>query len=466
MQALQSLAVSALSHDGRGIAFMPGAGLARGKAVFIPGALPGQQVECRVTRERGNYLEASLEAIVDPGPNTAPPLCPHGGQCGGCQLQTMPYERQLYWKKQNLWQNLLRIAHFTEEELNAAWQGLLPSPLESAYRNKIELAFGRDEKGRPCPGLRGHSSHAVFTLKKCALVDGEANELIQAMARALSGAFDLPAEFLRYLVLRSDQGQNQRKRWHALLISWPGDRTTCALVRKLADHMLRNTSLASFTHEIRASQSHVARGEKRLYSLTRQGEWPLDEPLLELPLGGRSFRVDIGSFFQVNDPGSQKLAGLVAGLDSQSGTGEALLDLYCGCGAPGLLLAPAYARSLGIENDSAAIHAARLNSKDLPLHSWKCADVGRTLAYLASQAKSSKWDAALADPPRSGMGGAAISALCRLAPRKIIMISCNSATFARDAAILKKSYRLQSLNAVDLFPQTAHLETCSLWIAK
>ncbi len=174
----EELEISSMSHDGRGIAFLPGAKGGRGKALFIPDALPGQTVLCRPGADHGSWQDAALIKILDFGPNTSPPICPQADKCGGCPLQTMPYEQQLYWKEKILLDAMSRIGAYDRTELAAVWQGIEASPSLLAFRNKIELAFAKDAQGKPYPGMRKRSSHEVIPVSGCALIDAHANEIL------------------------------------------------------------------------------------------------------------------------------------------------------------------------------------------------------------------------------------------------------------------------------------------------
>lgn len=454
---LTELAVSSLTHDGRGIGFMPGQG--RGRAVFVAGALPGQKILCRIEKEKKNYAEARLVRITEDRADSAKPLCPHWQECGGCPLQLMPYPEQLYWKEKIAKDALLRIGGIEPGELEQAWSRPQGSPLLGAFRNKVELAFGGG--GELCLGYRNKGSHEVFELRSCALLHPSAQPLIEAAA-SFARASALPpymesSGLWRSLVLRRARSlSSPEQRWHGLLLTSPGDTATRKVVAALGKELL-NLGLSSFTHEERARADMLVAGEKRILQL--------GDPEMAMELGSRLFEIDVSSFFQVNSEASELLAEAVRDLDESGGN---LLDLYCGVGAPGQLIAHNHDSCLGVELDARAIRHAERNAAAAWLSSCKyqAGNTGRFLQGLAQAAPARKWKIALLDPPRAGLDARALSGLIRLEPQRIIYVSCNPASLARDASRLKSRYRLAAIRLVDLFPHTPHIESASLWLRR
>lgn len=449
--------ISSLAHDGRGIAFLPPAeGQKRGKAVFIPGALPGQKARVQLGADRGSWHEASLLEILDPGPNTAPPLCPQADKCGGCPLRKMPYDEQLRWKQRLLLDPLERIGGLDREYLKSVWKGIEPSPEISGHRNKIELAFSPDGSRL---GMRRRASHETAPFEGCSIADEKARAIVKSFERLL-GEKKWPERFWRFLVLRSDQDGEGGRRWRVLAICRPAARSVISQARELAGALLdAEPDLCSFTLESRKDKADIAKGEKRIFTAGSCGD------TLSLPLGGRVFKTDAASFFQVNSGAGEKLADLVKEADSHCANKSGLLDLYCGCGAPGLLIAPRYERCIGIELDPKAIEYARANAADLPHCSFQAGDAARLIERLPPDFARSV-STVLADPPRAGLDKKAINSILRLSPENLIMVSCNPATLARDARLLGAKYELKSLAGADLFPHTPHVESVSLWKKK
>lgn len=455
-----TLAITALAHDGRGIGFLSGKG--RGKAVFVRGALPGQTVSCRVVKEAPNFAEARLLRIVAGAAQA--PLCPHVASCGGCPLQGMPYADQLVWKRRLLLDPLERIGGLAPALLAEVCGPTAPSPSLMHARNKLEFAFG-SENGRLVCGFRSAQGHAVCDVRTCAVAPPEAlaikNCFLELIANSRLRPYDGQGGFWRFLRLRRGFAGQVRGWWVSCLTSSAGApqrREVLAAGRALLAAM---PEIMAFTHEERRGRDMLALGERRLASLNRNGEDDPGAALLELPLLGRRFKLDCANFFQVNDGASQELARAVAAMDAPGGK---LIDLYCGVGAPGLLLAPDHEFTLGIEKDRRAVRLASVNAGARARGQWLAGDAARRLAAVSRE--KTPWQTVLADPPRAGLGLEALAHILRLGPQRLIYVSCNPATLARDAAILKDAYQLARLTPLDMFPHAAHVESASLWLKR
>lgn len=489
------MAVQALAHDGRGVgrlgngdAACPGAlsDPTAGTVVFISGALPGQIVRAQAVRRKPRLIEAVALDILRPAPDAVPPLCPHQRICGGCPLQIMPYARQLDWKRQLALDALTRIGRLDRAMLESVLEAVHPSPRLREFRNKMEFAFGSDREGSLILGLRRRGSLEAIPVPGCVLLPPPAFEIVNAVrdlaARSNFAPYVPRSErderaagqrghgFWRFLILRRGRtAENPAPRWWALCVTSPGDRARRAAVRALGKNLLAAfPALAAFIHEERGSRENLAAGERRVLTLDDQGRERPEAALLHLPLADRVFSLDAASFFQVNTGAAQTLARLARDmLGPRTPPGGGLLDLYCGVGAPGLVLAPSFERVLGLECDARAVALARSNAAVMGLaHCRYLADDAAALDHRAGTGSgpiSRTWDTALADPPRAGLSPKALSNLLKLAPRRLLYISCNTATLARDAVLISSQYSLKRLAIVDLFPHTPHLECLSLW---
>lgn len=499
-----ALVIHSLSHDGRGIARTPEG------VIFVDGALPGQTVRARLLRRKARFAEARCEAVERPGPEERPALCPHQEDCGGCPWQRLTRPAQLRWKEQLLRDALQRIGKFAAPPP----EGILFAPEESAFRNKMEFAFGTaadaaDGPERLCLGLRRRGGLSVLAVPGCRLLPTETLAIVRTaerLARELFArdrslcAYRPPARqrdgaaggggtsarsgagFWRFLVLRrglppdspltpqAALAQPESWRAWAVCLTSPGDARQRAAVRALGEELLRrHAHLAGFVHEERRSDDALAQGEARVCCLSADGRHGAGAALLRLPLAGEWFTLDAASFFQVNTAAAQLLAREVGGrLLSAAFPGGAgapagrLLDLYCGVGAPGLLAGRHFAEMLGLEYDARAVNLARCNAAALGCRGqWLAGDAGRLLERRRE--RPGHFAAALVDPPRAGMDARTLEALLALRPPHILYISCNPATLARDGARLASAYALRVLRPVDLFPHTPHLESVSLW---
>lgn len=378
----------------------------------------------------------------------------------------------------------------------------------------MEFAFGMTADAPPhgsrlCLGLRQRGGLAVASVPGCRLLPPETLAIVSSaeeLARELSAGdphltahspSPRPARkgrghpprragtrgFWRFLTLRLGlaphgdltprQALDSPQAWQAwaICLTSPGDARQRRLVRTLGERLLaRHPQLAAFIHEERTRDDALAQGERRIFCLDAAGRQGEESGLLRLPLGDEWFTLDAASFFQVNTDAAQLLARevreqLLPALNGRGGgpsAGARLLDLYCGVGAPGLLVARHAAETCGLEYDARAVRLARRNAAALGCRGvWQAGDAGKLLTERADAPGS--FDAALVDPPRAGMDAAVRERLLHLRPPHILLVSCNPATLARDAACLAQDYEPLAIRPVDLFPHTPHLESVSLW---
>ncbi len=552
MNDIITLHIESLTHDGRGLARAHGETLSasapaaggrasgrarnRGTVIFVTGGLPGQTVRARVVRRKASFCEAEALEILQEAPRAVPPICAHHGECGGCPLQTMPYDTQLQWKRRIALDAMIRIGGLDAELVESLFTTVLPSPAIEQYRNKMELAFaGSGTQADPLVlGLRRRNGRGVVAVPQCALLPMTARDIVR-MAAELAGQSGLPAHtprdqaryrqspqegaarhgnansnikgntkgkqasranrrapensiaaafmaaeaaqangFWRFLVLRRGLAADLRTPgWWALCITSPGSSEDHKTVRAMGQKLLQAfPDLAGFIHEERASDDALAQGQKRIASLDRSGEHNPAAARFWLPLGERHFALDAASFFQVNTAAAQTLGATAADMLKRHVSQEspALLDLYCGVGAPGLLMAEHCGRLLGLEQDARAVSLAQANAAAMGFShcSYVAGDAAQRLDKLAPTHENywhptETWDAVVVDPPRAGLAPRALNALLRLNAHTLLYVSCNPATLARDAARLRGTYRLVEMAAVDLFPHTPHVECLTLW---
>lgn len=467
MQAqIYKIKIESLAHDGAGIGFLPGNG--RGKAVFVNGALPGQTVECALQADKGSFCRATLLGVTDSTLELNKPLCSHFAECGGCPLQLAPYQTQLAWK-QNLARNALqRLGHIPEPRINAIWQKTAASPQLQNYRNRVQLAFGHDEQGNLNLGFRKQSSHSVFALKDCAIIADAALQMSQFF-QDIAGMTNLPAfdgktGFWRFFILRKSGNSTREAIWKALCITSPGSKKDYAQVRAAGQSLLQTCpGLTGFIHEIRAARDFIALGQKRILCLDQNGAENPEAAELAMSVANTTFKLDSASFFQVNSAANELLTQKIIEFSQQTGK-TSLLDLYCGSGSPGLLLAQAKQNYTGLEVDQRAIRYAKINavSQGVKNSALICANAAR----IPAKVKSGKYAAILADPPRSGLSGDSLELVLDSGADSLLYVSCNPVTLARDASLLAAKYELDELASVDMFPHTPHLECVGFWRKK
>ncbi|MBG0789469.1 MAG: 23S rRNA (uracil(1939)-C(5))-methyltransferase RlmD [Desulfovibrionaceae bacterium] len=445
-------AIESLAFGGRGIARVDG------MAVFVSGGLPGDTVRARVVRVKKRFAEAEAEEVLTPSSHRVEPACPHFGVCGGCAVQDLAYPEQLRQKADQVRSALKRIGG-----VEVVMDEPVGSPSIWRYRNKMEFVFEQDGgdlrlglRQRLAAGEKGLPP--VIDIEECRLCaerDADMLRAVREFCRA-SGlrAYDPKTGkgFWRHLVIR----RTLLGEVLAHVITAPDARRynqVKALGAALVD---RFPELTSFAHSSRARRSLSAEGEIVEFRL---GTKVVEEMVAH---GGREARYHISpnGFFQTNTAGAAELFGAVREYAGLTG-GETVLDLYCGSGAIGIFLADRAARVIGYEFSEESVakawSSARLN--DLSNCEFVAANLDRGIEDVKALPKP---DVLVVDPPRSGMHGNAIEAILALAPSRIVAVSCDPNTLARDVKRLSEHYTLERARAVDMFPHTHHVETVAL----
>ena len=402
-----------------------------GKAVFVPFALPGEQVRIRVAQSKSGYSTAELTEIVAPSPLRIAPACPYFGACGGCNYQHTGYENQLVLKQQVLQETLARGGAQVRGDLNV----LSANPW--AYRNRVRLAL--DEDGNI--GYRSRGSHRVIPIRQCPI----ATPLLVGAAHEAAGYLQRVPRNLRPTEMA--------------LFSNPTESTLLATFFQPESGGLRLAPLAEALHErIPQLQGAGLAADGRPGHPSRTlAQW--GQASMSYPAAGFDYRVDHGAFFQVN---RWLIDALVEAVTShQNQTGRLAWDLFAGVGLFARKLLSRYERVVAVESAPASKAALEHNlegTAGLAVH----AD---TLQFLRSHSNlsgpgKSVPDLIVVDPPRSGLGGEVTALLAAIRAPVLVYVSCDPATLARDLrALVASGYQIQSVTLADLFPQTFHLET-------
>lgn len=414
-----------------------------GRAVFVPGTIPGETVQIEITAEKGRFCEASLIQVVCPSPDRTSPACPHAGVCGGCQARHMRYSRTLALKRQVVADALLRIGHLEQPEVRET----IGCDHTERTRNKAEYAIGQ-LNGQPVIGAFARGSHSVLPLEDCML---QAPESIRALKEVAQWLPRFPmARHLKGFVTRV----NPNGRVMAILT---GD---APIQNELARQAPPITNLHSLWYcQLNRRPTHALDGRCTRLS----GEATLRESLFHL-----SFELSPQSFFQVNRKQTEclyQIAMDAAGIQPDCGLN--LLDAYCGVGTISLCAAGSVHSVTGIEIVAPAIENARRNAQINGISNarFTCADAAEEIPALLSRNK--RFDAAILDPPRKGSDPALLQALAHARIPAIVYVSCNPATLARDLKTLHAlGYKIQWVQPVDMFPWTEHVETVVLMSRK
>ncbi|HEX6097746.1 MAG TPA: 23S rRNA (uracil(1939)-C(5))-methyltransferase RlmD [Thermoanaerobaculia bacterium] len=422
-----------------------GVGRTDGYVMFVRGGLPGDRLRVTVTEARGRYGRGAIESVVTPSPDRVEAPCPYFGRCGGCRLQHLAYPAQLAFKAKQVHDCLTRLGGLPPFELRP----IVPAPEPYGYRNKME--FTVVDPG-PAVGLHAAERYdVVLDIERCLLQSETMNALLdefrgQARARALS-VWDPRSErgLLRFLTVR--EGRRTGQVMVNVVASAPDIAALMPVAERLKARVPATTSVLLNVNDTKAS---VATGSEEHLLL---GQDHITERL-----DGVAFQVSANSFFQTNTAQAERLFALVAEACELDGT-ETVLDLYSGTGAISLLLARRAARVYGIEVAAAAVADATRNARANGIDNctFLAGEVRHVLPALMSEGVRAS--VVVADPPRAGFHPKALAALAALAPARIVYVSCNPATLARDVGDLaRQGYRLAWVQPVDMFPQTPHIE--------
>lgn len=439
------LTIENLSNDGNGVAHW------QGQAVFVPGTAPGDEAEVRIVKPMKSYAFGRLEKLLTPGPDRIPVDCPVAGPCGGCGLRHITYEAECAAKTQFVQDAFARLG-----KLDVPVRPVLGADHTDRYRNKVQLPVGVDEDGHLQTGFYAGRSHRIVACADCKLQPEWMNRLAARACTLLeqAGATAYREEshtgLVRHLFLR--QG------WHS------GQRLLCFVLNGKAlprEKEICETLQQEFNLATVLINENTARTNVILGSHTRTVCGP---GYLEDTLAGVSLRMGVHEFYQVNTPAAEVLyakARAYAALRPE----DFLLDLYCGMGTIGLSMLPDCRRLLGVEIVPQAVEGANATAARLGLPperaDFRCQDAGAAAAQLA--AEGTRPDVIVVDPPRKGCDSATLEAIEAMAPRTVVMVSCNAATAARDARWLcDHSYHAVEVQPVDLFPRTRHVEAVVL----
>ena len=414
---------------------LQGVGRLDGRAVIVPGALPGETVEIEIVREQERYLVARLNRVLSPSPDRRAGDCRYAAECGGCQARHMTYELSLSLKKQRVADALQRIGGFSEP---LVFDTLGMAEPEHC-RNKAEYAIGGDRIG-----LRRADNRGILPVEDCLLQKEGSVRAMRALRTWLKAH---PATPLKYLVTRVSRAGDVMA-----ILSFEGGWDASEAARAVSSALPEVKSV--YACRLRPGHAHALDGECRLIS---------GDAALKDELGGIGFTLAPQTFFQVNPAQVEALyetALRFAGLTGR----ELVVDAYCGAGSIALYMAKHAARVVGIEISPEAVRDARENAKRAGLSGKADFFPGRAEAALPEMLrKGLKPDVVVVDPPRKGLDGALTKALTDAAPPRIVYVSCDPGTLARDLKILREGgYTLQKVQPVDMFPWTAHVETCVL----
>ena len=443
-----TLQVERLSSDGSGVAHSP-----EGETVFIPGAAPGDEARVRIVKDCKRYAFGILDEVLTPSPDRIPVDCAVAGPCGGCSLRHLDYAAELRAKQENVADAFARIGG-----LDVPVLPIVGSPEIDRYRNKVQFPVGTDKAGRPCIGFYAGRTHRIVPCPDCRLQPGILNEIGNTLCAffAEKGIHPYNEEtgkgLVRHIFLRRGAHSGQ------IMVCLVSTRAKLPSAEELCTRLKEAfPDIVTILLNVNAKNTNVILGSE---THTLYGQGYIEDTLCGVP-------VQLGplSFYQVNTLAAEQLYGIAAEY-AQLTSDDLLLDLYCGMGTIGLSMADHCRELVGVEIvpeaiESAKANAARMGAAVSAKSRFFCADAGQAAAQLAAEGLHP--DVVMLDPPRKGCDEATLSAVVRMAPRRVVYVSCNPATAARDAAWLEQNgYHTEKVQPVDLFPRTKHVETVVL----
>jgi 23S rRNA (uracil1939-C5)-methyltransferase len=448
------LRINKMAYGGQGVARVDGL------VIFVRGGIPGDTVTARVFRKRKGYAEAEITELVDPSPDRIDAPCPYNGYCGGCQWQHVVYERQLEYKMEHIRESMARIGSLVDVLVH----DVVPSEKRFAYRNKMEFSFSdrrwflpnelhrREPEGGFALGLHVPGTyHKVIDVDACLLQAEMGNQILREVKGHVKDSripvYGLKTHegFWRFLTIRYSNAFDE---WMVNLVT---SEERPEIVEPLADILSRRIKqIKTVVNNINSRKASIAVGEREVV-LTGDG-WINDR------IGPFTFQISTNSFFQTNSRAAEKLYEKVVDYAELAGN-ETVLDLYSGTGTIPIFLANSVRAVTGIEMSQSAIQDARRNCKENGISNchFLCGDIREKLSAITA----SKPDVLIIDPPRAGMHKTVLAQVLSLSPEKIIYISCNPATMARDIGQMIQDYQLVEIQPVDMFPHTYHIEAIS-----
>ena len=448
------LSIDGLSHDGQGV------GRLDQQVVFVPGALPGERVRVRVVHQARRHAVAELLQLLDPSPDRRKPPCILADRCGGCSLQHLEAAAQAHWKEDRVRQALARIGGLQATVLPILADA---SPAGSAriegfgYRNRATIPLERLADGRLRAGFYRAGSHRIVNMNHCPVLDPRLDALIKPLKDDLE-ASDWPVDpnlsadgGLRHLALRLGQRSGE-----CLITLISSHRDLPGLEAMAGSWMERWPEVVGVCLNLQPKATNTLMGPETEVIVGR--DWISDT------LAGLRFRIGSDTFFQIHPAQAERVVALLLeALPSPEDQAGGVIDAYCGVGTFSLPLARAGHRVLGIEQQERSIDQARRNALSNGLEE-RCRFQAGDVASLLQESLQGI-GALVLDPPRKGLDPVVLEIIAADPPRTLVYISCDPSTLARDLGQLCREggpYQLRSVQPIDFFPQTSHVEAVAV----
>ena len=450
--------VDRMAYGGHGVARLDGL------VIFVDGAVPGDRVMARIVKMKKDYANANLLEIIDPSPDRIQAPCPYSGYCGGCSYQHLKYEKQLEYKKGQIKDSMARIGALN----NVLVHDVIPSDRIYGYRNKMEFSFsdrcwvpaedyatGEGERGF---GLGLHvpgTFYKVIDIDACLLQQDTGNLILAEVKRYVreSGVpvYGLKSHrgFWRFLTLRYSAAFDE---WLVNLVTSEEDR---GVVMPLAEALCKGIDkIKGVVNNINTRKAAIASGEREIILL--------GEGYIRDMIGPYNFQVSANSFFQTNTSGAGRLYEKVIEYAELEGH-EVVLDLYCGTGTIPIFLSRSAKEVIGMEIVESALFDANRNC--VSNNALNCRFILGDIRERMSDIRF-KPDVLIIDPPRAGIHTDILEGIMRMAVKRVVYVSCNPATMARDIGRMSDKYLVKEIQPVDMFPHTYHIEAVAKMVLR
>lgn len=456
---LENVKIEAVAAEGKSLAHVDGT------VVFVEFAVPGDIVNVKVTKKKKNYMEGFILEIVKPSEDRLQPFCEHFGICGGCRWQPLPYDMQLKAKQQQVWDQLVRIGHLEIPDISP----ILPSDKIKYYRNKLEFTFSNkrwiynnedpdsltDEERLGLGFHVGKFFDKVLDIKHCSLQPEPSNE-IRLFIREYAVTHDLEfynirenTGFLRNLIIRNNQVGDVML---TVCFAYDDQDKIVPMLDAIAVEFPQIKSLHYVINE--KLNDSISDLDCILY----KGEDAIWETM-----GKLKFKIGPKSFYQTNSEQAYKLYSVAKEFAALTGN-EVVYDLYTGTGTIAQFISDKASKVIGIEYVKEAIEDARINAEANGITNCTFFDGDMKDILTADFIKEhGKPEVMIIDPPRAGMHPDVVKVIMEAAPERIVYVSCNPASQARDLAMMSPMYEITAVQPVDMFPHTMHVENvCAL----
>lgn len=458
------LTIESLALGGKGVAHIDGL------AVFVEHALPGQKIKAEIRRKKSNFAEARVAEIITHSPNEVAPPCSHFGSCGGCLLQHLDYDEQLRQKRQQVQESLAHIGGFSGVEV----MPILPAPAIYFYRNKMEFSFSRQrwltiaeiQSDRPLDrdfalGLHATGSYEkVLNIDTCLLLSEASNPVLRWVRDAARQSGLLPYStkdhtgFWRFLVFKASK---RRPQMMVNMVTADHPRAS-QIVSEMSNRLVKEFPfITTVVHNINRKKAQIAFGDQ---------ETTIFGPgFIEEIIGSRTYRISANSFFQTNTLQAERMYQLLAEWGHFQPE-QIVYDLYSGTGSIAIFIAAQVRQVVGFEIVPQAIADARLNCQLNGIENCLFVEGDLKDALNDPAATIQQYGPpaiVIIDPPRSGLHPKLPGKILQLQPERIIYVSCNPATLARDLQLLcQQEFTPVCVQPIDMFPHTAHCEAVAL----